>query len=494
MYRRPLFYMISLCLLLSLLCGCASMLERSYSFETVHVSADDGDSDSADLLELSDYTALREALLTLIEHHDFTQTVRLTDYSGDVERDMQRVVHDIMATPLGAFAVTNIAYQHSRILSYYEIRFDVSYRRSAQEIDGIREIQNAEELELYLQEKMAQFPTSILFHLDNYIPSRYDFGQVYQHIYYANPKLAYGFRALEAHLYPDAGTERIVELNISYTQPVSTLQAKSSTATDEAQIILDAYIGSRLTANRIKYLHDTLCSSTAFDTETAQALIGSERPHSKTDPFTVYGALIKHSAVGEGFALAFKQLCDMEEIPCQVISGKRGGLPHMWNLVQYRGIWTHVDCAADASSGDEIRHTYLGRSDAEMAETYTWEARLYPAADACLLREILALDETAETELSDEEEPDVPAFGIDTLLPEGPVTPESEIPDAAGEEAEAPPENSATEEQAPSEAPDETPDETGPDTTEDTPAYDAGETAPDQDGTISNEDSEPAAP
>ena len=116
----------------------------------------------------------------------------------------------------------------------------------------------------------------------------------------------------------------------------------------------------------------------------------SEKTLSKTDPFTVYGALIKKSAVGEGFALAFKQLCDMADIDCIVVSGKRDGAPHMWNLVLNRGEWSHVDCSYDAGD-DVLNYTVFGLTDEEMPSQYTWDRNAYPEAASHVLREMLSL-------------------------------------------------------------------------------------------------------
>lgn len=387
---RICLYIISLFLILFFLGGCSYLLEREFVFEEPHVSTDDEEGAKEDVLELTSYDGLQEALLVFIENHDFVQTVRLSDYTGNVESDVQQAVRDVMTTPLGAFAVTNIAYQSSRILSYYEIRFDISYRRTAQEISEMKQIESMEELESFLAEKLSQFSGSMIFRIDDYTQSRYDFEKLLMDVYYENPQAAYGFESMETHYYPESGMARIVELTVSYAQQPATLAAKSATATDEAQIILDSYIGSKLTANRLKYFYDTICSSVEFDSDTAQLLKESEKTLSKTDPFTVYGALIKKSAVGEGFALAFKQLCDMADIDCIVVSGKRDGAPHMWNLVLNRGEWSHVDCSYDAGD-DVLNYTVFGLTDEEMPSQYTWDRNAYPEAASHVLREMLSL-------------------------------------------------------------------------------------------------------
>lgn len=387
-----------LCFFCTCLSGCQTILEREYVMETPHISTIDSETPS-ELPEYSGYDELKKALISLIEQHTMVQTLRLTDYSGNVEQDVRRVVREVTKTPIAAFAVSNISYQSSQILSYYEIQFDISYKRQAQEIDSIREIASPEELTAYLRERMAQFSPTILFSLSDY-QEGYPFKELFSQLYYENPQLAYGASVPTIQFYPDTGSNRIIELNIQYGQSPETLQAKSATAADEAQIILDAYEGSLLTANRILYFHDTLVSTVTPDQESALLLESGELTE-KGDPFTVYGALIKKSAVSEGFALAFQQLCTLSDIDCMVVCGKKGGVPYYWNLVLNRGEWNHVDCYESALHPEDP-YAGFGLTNEAMSAHHSWDTSRYPESHSNLLREMLSLSipETNETKES----------------------------------------------------------------------------------------------
>lgn len=410
--------LLALCMTASLLSGCTALLERDYIVEEPHSNPDvDGDT-AVGMQELSDYTTLRNAVQRLIENHTEAQTVRLVDYAGNVDSDVQHVVQEAMATPIGAFAVTNIAYNTSRILSYYEIRFDVTYRRTAQELAEIQLVDDEVDLRGLLYTKMSGFSPSIVFRVPDYAEDRYDFDYFVHAVYYENPQLAYGLESVETKVYPESGVDRIVELTVNYMQPSTALSAKSTTATDEAKIILDSYDGSGLTANRLQYFYDVLSTSVTFDAETAQQQNESEKILPKTDAFTVYGALIKKSAVSEGYALAFKQMCDMADIECMVISGKRDGMTHMWNMVLNHGKWSHVDCSADLGTEDgELAYTIFGRTDDEMRDRYVWDSTVYPAADSTMLRAILMLpigDTSEDSKPEDTTEPEPSAEPTET--------------------------------------------------------------------------------
>ena len=78
---RICLYIISLFLILFFLGGCSYLLEREFVFEEPHVSTDDEEGAKEDVLELTSYDGLQEALLVFIENHDFVQTVRLSYYT-----------------------------------------------------------------------------------------------------------------------------------------------------------------------------------------------------------------------------------------------------------------------------------------------------------------------------------------------------------------------------------------------------------------------------
>ena len=101
---------------------------------------------------------------------------------------------------------------------------------------------------------------------------------------------------------------------------------------------------SRKTGNTyedIKMVHDYLVDNIEYDTSLSQNNI-----------YDVYGALVNHVAVCEGYARSFKYILDEMGIPCVLVIGtgtnSRGETErHAWNYVQIEGIWYAVDCTWD---------------------------------------------------------------------------------------------------------------------------------------------------
>ena len=107
---------------------------------------------------------------------------------------------------------------------------------------------------------------------------------------------------------------------------------------------------------KLKFFHDKICELTTYN-DSAAGIAGSSVPKDwlyAWSPYEVFvgtGAQEQNSVVCEGYARAFKMLCDAANIPCALISGDGGG-PHMWNAVKMDDEkWYAVDVTWD-DSGD----------------------------------------------------------------------------------------------------------------------------------------------
>lgn len=104
---------------------------------------------------------------------------------------------------------------------------------------------------------------------------------------------------------------------------------------------------------QIKSIHDHLCLNTYYDIQAK--FRGS-----------ALGALVEPGVVCEGYAKAFKIICDKINIPCVVVFGnydETEDAAHMWNYVQMEdGIWYAIDVTwddLDGEDGREIKYQYF---------------------------------------------------------------------------------------------------------------------------------------
>ena len=122
-------------------------------------------------------------------------------------------------------------------------------------------------------------------------------------------------------------------------------------------------------------LHDLLVRRIAYDASGDQAnnQAGS--------------ALLRHLTLCQGYAQSFQMIGRKLGLDVRLISGEVEGAGHAWNLVVLDGACYHVDVTHDDPVPDggaevPVRHRHLFRSDAQMAETHSWNPAEYPACPA----------------------------------------------------------------------------------------------------------------
>ncbi len=99
---------------------------------------------------------------------------------------------------------------------------------------------------------------------------------------------------------------------------------------------------------KLKSIHDYLANNIVYDNTI-----------SKSNIYDVYGALINGVCVCEGYAEAFKLLCDREGIPCITVVGTGNGGAHKWNMVQMEdGEWYTLDATWD-DQGSKTYYSYF---------------------------------------------------------------------------------------------------------------------------------------
>ena len=100
---------------------------------------------------------------------------------------------------------------------------------------------------------------------------------------------------------------------------------------------------------KVKSIHDYVCRTVTYDKNASYL-------------FSAYGALLDRRAVCEGYAKAFKQLCDYNGIDCILVTGFAGtqNENHMWNYVRMDdNRWYAVDTTWDDGNGTDFDYTYF---------------------------------------------------------------------------------------------------------------------------------------
>ena len=124
---------------LCLLTGCASLLEREYSTVEPH-SSTFWESEAAGTLRAESYQDVVNDVLLLIGQHTEKATIRLYNFKDDmtVAETLEQATTEIQQeTPMGAYAVEFITSSSQAQRGYYEVSVQISYRRTAEQIQAV---------------------------------------------------------------------------------------------------------------------------------------------------------------------------------------------------------------------------------------------------------------------------------------------------------------------------------------------------------------------
>ncbi len=267
------------------------------------------------------------------------------------------------------YAVYYMSNTINRIVSYYEAEITITYKRSKRRStvslrrDALfRQTENHRGMRDYTGYLVIDTMASgfVKKDLSDYVES----------LYYGNPESFVILPELKIKLYTEEGEERIVEMTFEYPYTTYTLDIMKSEAQDAASRLAEAVRGvgdGEILLSLCQQLTDT----SEYDTETAES---GERNAS----YTAYGALVGQLAVGEGYAMAYKMLCDILGLDCMVVVGEYDGSAYAWNIVELDGQYYHVDVAMCDRSGIE---TAFLMSDDTIGEAYSWDRDQYPACE-----------------------------------------------------------------------------------------------------------------
>lgn len=128
-----------------------------------------------------------------------------------------------------------------------------------------------------------------------------------------------------------------------------------------------------------KAIHDYIVTNVAYD----------ESQDLSPEVYTMYGALIKGSAVCHGYAESFRYLGYLAGLEAELVVGEaesRGStIGHAWNIVILDGEAYHVDTTWDDPVGatqTSISYAYFNVTDEVLAKDHMWKREDYPECSA----------------------------------------------------------------------------------------------------------------
>ena len=352
---------------LLVLTGCVNLLEGSVESITENQTAP-YIRPPVEQVSVSDYEELLKEILGFIALHETNSQLLYyfrdgTDIHAEIERARDEILNE---HPLGAFAVANLSVSATRIVTHYEVDVEIEYKQTKEQIDSIINVSAERGITNQLLVIMSQYREEAFFRTRLQLTEE-DITRLVEDTYYQNPHRIVMLPIVTVEFFPEEGLDRIYNIRFGYSESAGVLQRFGD--------LLEIYVhrnAALVTGNTDSEIFLSLVSglieSTIFDEGAARTI----HVHGAQNlAATAYGALVRGSAVSEGFAMAFKALADELGLECRVVLGYLDGQVHAWNIISLYGDYYHVDVAMSRVNG--IETAFLKR-DADFEEMlYTWD-------------------------------------------------------------------------------------------------------------------------
>lgn len=210
-----------------------------------------------------------------------------------------------------------------------------------------------------LHEAVSQRASFI--NIENKMLLRKDFDAVWITFYYSDPYELIT-RAIDSGYIRINSKNQVISVELEYNLNADTMKEYLQ-STREIVKKITAEADGMNNYDKAKYFHDYLALHSTYSTMPDDVMVHS-----------AYGCLVNGYSVCEGYAYAYKLLCDEAGIPCDLVLGQVDDAWHMWNLIQLDGTWHHVDVTYDDPVGapeNYVRHDYFILTTEEISQDRT---------------------------------------------------------------------------------------------------------------------------
>jgi len=408
-----------------LLSSCASIIEGERRIVETHISQQSPQT-VPEAVRAADYEGIYDAVASLIALRQYNGKVHVYEYTGEATpdsggdvlnmliADTERVCRSLPEEDaFASFSVENISAEVQQIVTYYEVSITITYKRSKEQMDSVVPVSTDRYLRTEMLSALSTVQTETLIITSLPDLTAESIVSIIEEQYYANPGSAIMLPVVTVSVYPDeTALQKLFEITLEYDKAPSVLKANAE--------LLMSTIGTivRLASGvSDKEILESLVTRLG-EIATYDRLADTLQQYSKQDyASTAYGALQARVANSEGYALAFKALCDELRLTCVAVRGARGGREYVWNIVTVKDgaedVSYHID---PAMCDDRGMDGYFLKSDRTMAiDGYVWDRTSYPVC----LSDWKAPAVTPEPSM----EPDTGASPSPSANPsEGPVT------------------------------------------------------------------------
>ena len=354
--KRILAMCLAACLLLA---GCASWMDGSYTSVTPHQQQ--SGQPQMGSLQAENYQQLRQALDDLTENGVQSSIIYVSGYDAQtVKMDMQNAARSVMEeNPIAAYAVDKIDWELGTNGGKAAIAVSISYLHDRAEIVKIRRAGDLTMVNVLVQTELKNSSSGVVLYFKNYQDA--DFAQMVENFAFQNPQHVMECPGVTVNIYPNRGTDRVVELKFTYQNSRDTLR--------------EMYQQVRpLFTSAVLFVSGDMTDMEKYSQLYSFLMMDSNEFRVETSNTPAYSLLRHHVGDAKALATVYAAMCREAGLQCRVISGTKNGEPWYWNQIEEGGIYYHVDILKSREEGD-----FGVRLDEQMSG-YVWDYSAFPAS------------------------------------------------------------------------------------------------------------------
>ena len=371
------------------LCGCDMWMDGTYYSVTPH--REDSSGESLKSVEVTSYTQMQTAIEELVSNGQESGVMYVSGLeTGRLDTFMDMAVNNVTTwDAVGAYAVDSITYEVGNNAGRTAVAVKISYNRSRSDILRIKHTDDIEEAKAEILEALEDCEAGVVVLINEY--TNIDFVQLVQDFVDMNPDKCMEMPQVTATVYPESGSERVVELSFIYQTSRDTLRIMQNYVQPVYEAAALNVSGEEGEREKFSRMYSFLMERNDYRVETS---------------ITPSYSLLRHG-VGDSraFAVVYSAMCRDAGLDCQIVSGTRDGNPWFWNLICEDGTYYYVDLLRSVSNGAMQRMTVANMTG------YVWDYSAYPKAGP----ENRPVEETEPTVI-----PEVASVAAETEVTENP--------------------------------------------------------------------------
>ena len=325
-----------LCMAL-LLCGCTWM---DGEYHSVKPHASDGNKLSDDVVTVSDYVQLRDALEEMVTSGKQKSTFYISGFGlEEIDQYMSMAeMYVLQNSAIGAYAVDEITYESGTSGGFAAVAVEVAYIHSRQEILRIKTVANTESAKSLVATALRNYETSTVIKVKEY--KNLDMENYVREYVRDNPHLCMELPQVSATTYPKTGDERVLEIFFTYQNSRETLKS------------MQEMVNPIFSAAKI-YVQSSDSASQKY--EQLYAFLMERFDYKIETSITPVYSLLRYG-VGDSKAMAmvYSIMCQNADLECQVVSGTKNGEAYYWNKIRYDDTEYHVDLLGSSEAGEFV--------------------------------------------------------------------------------------------------------------------------------------------